>query len=180
MEKENNNINWGLIITVVVIGVIILSFIYSAKNLDSNQAQNNQTPAGISDQSLATQSSKAETQVPTNSDVSSSLACSQQANVIFNAHKDEWASYNFKGTWSYENHFNIKMGKCFIAEKYVDVSLGKTELTMYDVYENKQIAQYQLWSKIDFFICLIKNDVGECTREKISNLLNIYMETNTY
>lgn len=43
-EEKKENINWGLIIIVVIIGVILLSAIYYAKNpqTPNNQTQNNQ------------------------------------------------------------------------------------------------------------------------------------------
>lgn len=105
-------------------------------------------------------------------------ACSSQAKTLFDTHSSAIPPSMYDGTFTYKNHFNVSEGKCFSVETYnSSSSYGQS---LWDVYENNNVANYNLTSSnYPSGQCTI-NGVQGCSKAQFSAYLNTEMESSAY
>jgi hypothetical protein len=87
-----------------------------------------------------TSSQKRETTGNLNNDIALQAKCADQASVFYKQGKYDDSSKEFSSF--YTNHWNKKMGKCFIQINTTSLKDDYASIDIYDAFEGKQYALY--------------------------------------
>ena len=156
MKKENQ-----IILTVVVMSLLICGVFLFNKNQNSVEPQSTNTPItsvlgnNTNPQQVEIDSLKSQVQAlkkntvspqeninPINSDFNLQTKCADEAHTSF---VELAPSESNTSTSSYTNHFNQKLGKCFIL---INTMTGEVEIyTLYDAISKQEYGEFS-WNMI--------------------------------
>jgi len=171
--------NTGIWITALICGTILVVAILvrtsPAPSLQNNPQLTDSLSISSSDTSTDNPVKKQATK-PSNSNNNSAIAeCSKNAKESFDnavALTTNNGQYPIKGSWTYQNHFNISDGKCYMVQYLTTAdSSGKG---LYDVMENKNIANYTLLTSNNSISCNINNNF-DCTKNQFESFVDSKM-----
>lgn len=186
-----NNETRNILIVVAVLALVGGAYYFGTTSKNTEQAAATPTTESTSTPAPATQPVKEQPVVkqsapqPTTNNENAKVAttdelqaCSNQAKILFDTHSSAIPSSMYDGTFTYKNHFNVSEGKCFSVETYnSSASFGQS---LWDVYENNNIANYNLTSSNYPSGQCTMNGVYGCSKAQFSAYLNSEMESISY
>jgi regulatory protein YycI of two-component signal transduction system YycFG len=191
MNNETRNI---LIVVIAVLALVIGAYYFgTSANKQTETVSNtqdasvpatttNEVPQSASEQPVVKQAAPQPTANIEPAEIATTdelLTCSNQAKTLFATHSSAIPpSMMSDSTFTYKDHFNVTDGKCYSVETYNgSSSFGES---LWDVYENNNIANYNLTNaNAPSGQCLL-NGVSGCSKTQFDTYLNSKMESSTY
>lgn len=112
-----------------------------------------------------------------NTNINTQEKCANQSKIFFDNYENGNDTVQRDNSWerSYENHYNIKLDKCYILiHGFGDVWESHS---LWDVFENKNMIQCETSTgepKMNF--CFYSGQNGEYNYEKFANFTKDYMQ----
>jgi hypothetical protein len=159
----------------------------------ADQTQSSASVPASTQTAVQTQPSLTSSTNTSSTNAANALGCAQQSKAMFDTqYAPDTVSQNGLVSLTYTNHLNTILGKCFmvvtIVRSYQDnpandiQSYSLTFTTLYDVYENKELAWDTIYEEANGQVTntctVIGNYNGNCTIT--NNLFNTDMESTTY